>query len=88
MPIAIQVVVTSGGIPELLACQRLKIAEVWFWEKEILSIYQLTADGYQLSEKSIILPDLNISLLTDCMKMTSHLQSLQQFRQIHNQQNK
>jgi Uma2 family endonuclease len=86
--LAIEIIVTSGGISKLLAYQRLKIPEVWFWEKSILSIYQLTEDGYQLSEKSIILPDLNISLLIDCMKVASHTQSLQQFRQIYNQQKK
>jgi Uma2 family endonuclease len=30
--LAIEVVVTSGGISKLLAYQRLKIAEIWFWE--------------------------------------------------------
>jgi Uma2 family endonuclease len=86
--LVIEIVITSGGISKLLAYQRLKITEVWFWEKEILSIYQLTVDGYQLSEQSISLPDLNISLLVDCLKMTSHTQALQRFRQICNEQNK
>jgi Uma2 family endonuclease len=86
--LAIEIIVTSGGISKLLAYQRLKISEVWLWEKGTLSIYWLTEDGYQLSEKSIVLPDLNISLLIDCMKVASHTQALQQFRQVYNQQNK
>jgi Uma2 family endonuclease len=86
--LAIEIIITSGGISKLLAYQRLKISEVWLWEKGTLSIYRLTEDGYQLSEKSIVLPDLNISLLIDCMNLSSHTQSLQQFRQVYNQQNK
>jgi Uma2 family endonuclease len=86
--LAIEIIVTSGGISKLLAYQRLKIAEVWLWEKGLLSIYWLTEDGYQLSEKSIVLPNRNISLLIDCMNLSSHTQSLQQFRQVYNQQNK
>jgi Uma2 family endonuclease len=86
--LAIEIIITSGGISKLLAYQRLKISEVWLWEKSLLSIYRLTEDGYQLSEKSIVLPNLNISLLIDCMNLSSHTQSLQQFRQVYNQQNK
>jgi Uma2 family endonuclease len=32
--LAIEIVVTSGGIDKLLAYQRIQIPEVWFWEKE------------------------------------------------------
>jgi Uma2 family endonuclease len=86
--LVIEVVITNSGISKLLPYERLKISEVWFWEQGTLSIYTLTVDGYQLSEKSIVLPDLNISLLFDCMKMSSHTQALQQFRKMYNQQNK
>jgi Uma2 family endonuclease len=33
--LAIEIIITSGGISKLLAYQRLKIAEVWLWEKGI-----------------------------------------------------
>lgn len=85
--LAIEVVVTSGGISKLLAYQRLKIAEVWFWEKDMLSIYILTTDGYQLSEKSIGLPDLDIVMLVDCIKLTNHTDAVRSFRQALNRVN-
>jgi Uma2 family endonuclease len=85
--LAIEVVVTSGGISKLLAYQRLKIAEVWFWEKDMLSIYILTTDGYQLSEKSIGLPDLDIVMLVDCIKLTNHTDAVKRFRQALNRTN-
>ncbi len=85
--LAIEVVVTSGGISKLLAYQRLKIAEIWFWEKDTLSIYILTTDGYQLSEKSIGLPDLDIVMLVDCIKLTNHTDAVKRFRQALNRTN-
>jgi Uma2 family endonuclease len=85
--LAIEVVVTSGSISKLLAYQRLKIAEVWFWEKDMLSIYILTTDGYQLSEKSIGLPDLDIVMLVDCIKLTNHTDAVRRFRQALNRVN-
>jgi Uma2 family endonuclease len=36
--LAIEVVVTRGGIDKLEAYKRLKIREVWFWEKSQLSV--------------------------------------------------
>jgi Uma2 family endonuclease len=81
--LVIEIIITSGGISKLLAYQRLKISEVWLWEKGMLSIYWLTEDGYQLSEKSICLPDLDITLLVDCIQLPSHVQALKQFRQTY-----
>ena len=40
--LAIEVVLTSGGINKLEAYRRLQIPEVWFWEDEELSMFQLT----------------------------------------------
>lgn len=85
--LAIEVVITSGGISKLSAYQRLKIAEVWFWENNVLSIYELTADGYQLSKKSISLPDLDIAMLVDCIKLTNHTDAVKRFRQALNRTN-
>ena len=39
--LAIEIVVSSGGINKLKLYQCLGIPEVWFWEDGVLSIYQL-----------------------------------------------
>ncbi|MEG4068171.1 Uma2 family endonuclease [Microcoleus sp. Pol11C2] len=39
--LAIEVVVTSGGIDKLKPYKRLQIPEVWFWENSRLSLYAL-----------------------------------------------
>ncbi|MGD1806858.1 Uma2 family endonuclease [Dapis sp. BLCC M126] len=46
--LAIEVVVTSGGINRLAIYQQLGIQEVWFWVKDRLAIYYLREDSEQL----------------------------------------
>ncbi len=79
--LAIEVVVTSGGINKLEAYKRLQIPEVWFWEKGKLSLYTLRSEGYVEIQKSEILPDLDIELLTRCISLSNHVQALREFRQ-------
>jgi Uma2 family endonuclease len=78
--LAVEIVVTSGGIDKLKAYQRLQIPEVWFWEKNKLSLYVLGKDCYQEIATSEALPELDIDLLTRCMQMDNHVQALREFR--------
>ena len=39
--LAIEVVLTSGGINKLSAYRQLKVPEVWFWQNGELTIYHL-----------------------------------------------
>ncbi len=60
--LAIEVIVTSGGIDSLAIYQGLGVREVWFWEKEQLSIYVLENEIYTQVKQSILLPDLDLDL--------------------------
>lgn len=79
--LAIEIVITSGGINKLEAYKRLQLPEVWFWEKEKLSLYQLQANGYVEIQQSQVLPKLDIALLTHCIDMTNHAEAVRAFRQ-------
>jgi Uma2 family endonuclease len=79
--LAIEVVVSSGGINKLEAYRRLKIPEVWFWEKEQLSFYTLRGDGYEIIQKSEVLSDLDSQLLTKALSEPDHLKAVREFRQ-------
>ena len=79
--LAIEIVVTSGGIDKLKAYQRLQMPEVWFWEKQKLSLYALRAEGYIAITQSEALPTLDLDLLTRCIRMDNHVQALREFRQ-------
>jgi len=78
--LAVEVVVTSGGINKLEAYKRLQIPEVWFWENGALRMYSLGADGYAEVDRSFVLPDLDIVLLVRCINMENHLQAMREFK--------
>ena len=70
--LAIEVVVTSGGINRLELYRRLGVREVWFWQNNDLSIYYLREDtlsqftqtfGYEQIYQSEVLPNLDMNLL-------------------------
>ena len=79
--LAVEVVVTSGGINKLEAYKRLEIPEVWFWENGALRMYSLGADGYAEVDRSFVLPDLDIVLLVRCINIENHLQAMREFKQ-------
>ena len=61
--LVIEVIVSSGGIDKLELYRRIGISEVWFWQDGILTIYHLQ-ENYQLVEKSILLPNLDLKRFT------------------------
>ena len=83
--LAIEVVITSGGIDKLEAYKRLSIPEVWFWEDGNLSLYRLCSTGGSLSYQPITLseclPSLDLALLQRCIDLPSHIQAVKEFRQ-------
>ncbi len=62
--IAIEVIVSSGGIDNLEVYKRLEIKEIWFWQNDCLTIYYLNQKGeYQQQHQSVIIPELDVNLL-------------------------
>jgi Uma2 family endonuclease len=78
--LAIEVVVTSGGIDQLEAYKRLKIPEVWFWENSQLSLYALRESGYEQIASSELLPKLDIALFVRCMNIANHVEAIKEFK--------
>jgi Uma2 family endonuclease len=86
--LAIEVVVTSGGINRLELYRRLGVREVWFWQNDQFSIYYLHEDseqwaqtfGYEAIRQSQVLPDLDIDLLTTCLRNPNPLTAAKEFQ--------
>ena len=81
--LALEVVITSGGIDKLTAYKRLNIPEVWFWEDDNLSLYRLRNKGdlsYQPITCSECLPGLDLALLKRCINLPNHVQAVKEFR--------
>jgi Uma2 family endonuclease len=58
---AIEVINTSGDLDKLEIYRRLKVNEVWFWQKARFWIYRLGARQYALRERSEVLPGLDLA---------------------------
>ena len=82
--LAIEVVLTSGGLEKLQRYQILGVAEVWFWQDGVFSLYRLRDGKYDRITRSEIpeLTSLDIDLLTRCVLMaeTSRLSAANEFR--------
>jgi Uma2 family endonuclease len=88
--LAIEVVITSGGINRLELYRRLGVREVWFWQNNNFSIYHLGEEipsqfvstfGYEQITYSELLPDLDINLLAECVRNPNPLAAAKEFRQ-------
>lgn len=88
--LAIEVIVTSGSINRLELYRRLGVREVWFWQKNRLSLYHqreetpaqfIETAGYEPIQHSEVLPDLDLELLTRCLQNPNPLAAAKAFRQ-------
>jgi Uma2 family endonuclease len=77
--LAIEVIMTSGSISKLEKYRRFQLQEVWFWENNTLTIYKLENQNYKPMVSSELLPDLDISLLVQCVLMPSRLEARKTF---------
>jgi Uma2 family endonuclease len=78
--LAIEVVWTSGGINKLEIYKRLEIDEVWFWKRDVLTVYGLTPDGYKPRTRSKHIPDLDIELLCKLSELEPLNEAIKQLR--------
>jgi Uma2 family endonuclease len=88
--LAVEVVITSGGINRLELYHRLGVREVWFWQNNNFSIYHLREEtpsqfvsmsGYEQIAHSELLPNLDMSLLAECVRNPNPLAAAKEFRQ-------
>lgn len=88
--LAIEVIITNGSINRLALYQRLGVQEVWFWQNEEFTLYHQHPSGteqypdtfgYEPVTSSRLLPDIDITLLTTCVRDPSPLAAAKAFRQ-------
>ncbi|NMG60184.1 Uma2 family endonuclease [Geitlerinema sp. P-1104] len=80
--LAIEVVITSGGLNSLAIDEGLGVPEVWFWQGGQLVIYGLAESGYCQRDNSPQLPDLPISQLMQQAASSNPLEAVLAFRQV------
>lgn len=84
--IAIEVVLSSGTVDKLEIYRGLGITEVWFWENNQFAIYHLRAAAYERVARSVLLPDLDIALLSSFIRPTEQFDAVMAFRDVLRQQ--
>jgi Uma2 family endonuclease len=80
--IALEIVLTSGGIDKLKVYQGLGVQEVWFWENQQLSIYSLAdpEQGYEALPNSRLLPQLDVGVLAGFVGNANQTQAVKAYR--------
>lgn len=78
--LAIEVIVTSGGVDKLEIYRRLGVAEVWFFQDYIFALYCLRGEAYEQVSASELLPDLDLEILSDYATRSDPLEALIEFR--------
>ncbi len=61
--LVIEAALTSGGISKLDFYRGFPIPEVWIWEKEALNVFLFRDGDYHRSDRSALLPDLDLRLI-------------------------
>jgi Uma2 family endonuclease len=79
--LAIEIVLTSGGIAKLEVYKRLRIQEVWFWQNAQFTVYHLRHEQYEIVPKSALLPHLDLAVLAEYAVQSDPLAALLGYRQ-------
>jgi Uma2 family endonuclease len=79
--IAIEVVVSSGGLDKLEVYKRLGVREVWFFKKNKFEIYGLREDSYEKIDRSEVLPNLDMNVLAQYAVAPNPLEAALEFRE-------
>ncbi len=82
--IALEIALTSGGLNKLEIYRRFPVPEVWFWRKDGLEIWNLSADAGKYdgpARASRLLPGLDIALLERCLALPTWREARRAFQQ-------
>jgi Uma2 family endonuclease len=67
--IAIEVVLSNPLVDKLRVYEGLGIREVWVWQQTRMVLYRLGPNGYVTVERSVVLPNLDLDLLSTFVKL-------------------
>lgn len=80
--VAIEVVVSSGGLSKLDVYAHLGVPEVWFWIDGGFRLFALGEKGYEAVAKSRLIPDLDFELLARFARRVDQPQAVKEYRKV------
>jgi Uma2 family endonuclease len=78
--IAIEGVITSGGLNRLSVYAGLGVAEVWFWMENRFSLHRLRGAAYEPIERSELIPELDFAALTEFVMRADQPAAVRDYR--------
>jgi Uma2 family endonuclease len=78
--IAIEIIFSHGGIDKLEVYRGLGVPEVWLWQHEKLTVYQLVGDGYRSAARSRFLPDLDLEQMLSFVRPDDQTAAVRAYR--------
>ena len=78
--IALEVVITSGGINKLEVYRGLGVSEVWFWYQGGFHLFVLGPEGYERKPRSQLVPELDFDEIASFAEETDQHEALKRFR--------
>lgn len=79
--LAIEVVLSSGGLDKLAVYKKLGIREVWFWKNRRFEVYHLRGEEYEKMQQSELLPNLDLSVIAEYVQRPDLLEAVLEFRE-------
>jgi Uma2 family endonuclease len=78
--IALEVVLTSGGIDKLAVYQGFGVPEIWFWEDDAFHLHALEGGAYRAVDHSLLLPDLDFAVMTRFVRLGDQHEAARAYR--------
>lgn len=79
--LAIEVVLTSGGIDKLEVYKRLGVKEVWFFKNNQFEVYVLLGESYEQVAQTELMPGLDLKILAQYVAASDPLDAAIAFRE-------
>jgi len=78
--IAIEVVITSGGLDKLAVYSGLRVPEVWFWQDGRFTLHRLVGESYERIDTSTLVPTLDLTLLASYVHREDQTRAVAEYR--------
>lgn len=77
--LAIEVEWSSRRLNKLEVYRRLQVQEVWVWRQDRLHVHALRGERYEEVERSVFLPDLDLTLLVSFLDRPTAFDAIRDF---------
>ena len=78
--LAIEVVLSSGGVDKLEIYRKLDVREVWFWQEGAITLHHLRGETLEPIERSEVLPGIDLDHLLRFVDVRPMTKAVREYR--------